>query len=631
MTTTIRNRTRTFLQIAVLGLILYVAARPLFDKAYQSDFEQYCPFGGLSSFFSKLNLNTMACSMSETQVMLGFALLLGVGFIGKVFCSHICPIGSVTEWIGMLGKKFSLQKEIPQQVDRLLRLLKYILLFVTIYFTMTSSELFCKKYDPFFAAVQGFNNADIVLSFAIFATVLTLGGALFYRMFWCKYLCPLGAFSNIFLNTAFAGTVVMLYAASFLMGSPLHPLWLLIGLIVVGVVTEVGFLRSFLLPIARVTRNEQTCSNCHHCDDHCPQGIKISTVAAVRHIDCHLCTDCAHTCPLKNTLAVNKKARYTYLAPLSALVLIVSALLAATLFEFATISLRWGNSQETDAVFTQSGIKSITCFGSSMALAGTVENIEGITGIDTYAKSHTVKIYYDSSVISLRGVKASLFSSSKIEIRTPALAPAAIVGVLEIGVMRLFDAIDFNDLASLLGELEGVLGFETRFGEPVMATVYYLPSAISPAGIHSQLNRKYILRNGKRIELAFETSDQGRKESTINFAQYQSRIFDGYDDTFNTYEQYAPEKLCVYKFPMPEAADPELKNKLELLAGHLSKDAGVVRFNTYVEGGTMGSVYYDPAKTNEAAIRNALSRDTLTYFVSDTEIEQIPNPFHCGM
>jgi Pyruvate/2-oxoacid:ferredoxin oxidoreductase delta subunit/copper chaperone CopZ len=623
-----KNKPRTIFQVGSLGLLLYVAARPIVDKTYVADFEQYCPFGGLSSFFSKLNLNAMACTMNETQVTLGFALILGVGFIGKLFCSYICPIGTVTEWISKVGKKLNLQREIPKKMNRLLRSLKYILLFITVYFTMTSGELFCKKYDPFFATVHMFGNGDIVLYYAISAMVLTLAGSLFFRLFWCKYLCPLGAISNIFLNAPSAGGVVLLYVAAYVYGFPVSIFWLLSGLVLVGWITEIFSMKSFLMPIPRITRNQLTCTNCNHCDEQCPQGIKISTMATVEHIDCNLCTDCAYECPLKNVLTINKKEQNKYLAPVSVLILIATTLITASFIEFTTISLRWGADTTKASVFSQTGMKSITCYGSSMALAGTLENIEGILGIDTYVKSHTVNIYYDSSVISPKKIKASLFSSSKIVLREPKLDSNEQVGVFDIGILRLFDAIDFKDLSALLGEKEGILGFETRFGEPVRTTVYYLPSKISPAEIRVQLNRNYILRNGKQVELNFETSDQGDSRSSISFTQYQSLIFNSYDDSFNNYEVYELSKLSVYSFPMSDAANPELRKYLDLLASHLSNDEGIVRFRTYFDGNVMGCIYFDAKKTNKAEIKIALTKNILTYFISDSQTEQIPNPFH---
>ena len=311
------NTIRTTLQLAVLGLLAYVAVRPLFGGGYTADFEAYCPFGGISSLTSKLNQGTMSCTMGENQILLGIGLLVGVLLVGKLFCSYVCPIGSLSEWLGRLGARWKLRRELPARVDRPLRLLKYVLLFVTLYFTMTSSELFCKEYDPYFATANLFGNTDTVLWFAVPATLLTVLGAVFYRLFWCKYLCPVGAVSNIFLNVAVSGGIIVAFAAARLLGAEVSYVWLLLALVAAGAVTEVGFLRSFLLPLPRITRDSARCTDCGLCDKKCPQGIPISQYATVTHTDCHLCSDCVYACPLKNTLGVGSTARpaFKYLAP----------------------------------------------------------------------------------------------------------------------------------------------------------------------------------------------------------------------------------------------------------------------------------------------------------------------------
>ena len=80
------NKVRVIFQSIFLALIGYVAIRPLFDPAYVSDFEAYCPFGGIASLGSKLSQGTMSCNMSETQVLLGIGLIVGIILIGKLFC-----------------------------------------------------------------------------------------------------------------------------------------------------------------------------------------------------------------------------------------------------------------------------------------------------------------------------------------------------------------------------------------------------------------------------------------------------------------------------------------------------------------------------------------------------------------
>lgn len=626
-----KNKIRLFFQFTFLSLILYVAARPFFDKSYVADFERYCPFGGISSFFSKLNKGAMACSMNETQVFLGLGLLLCAGLIGKLFCSYVCPIGTITEWIGRLGNKLKIRREIKGNIDRYLRGLKYILLFITVYFSMTNSELFCKAFDPYFASVNGFSNSDIVLYYAIPVFVITIAGALFFRMFWCRYLCPLGAMSNIFMNVAVAASVIAAYFLLNLFGAGLNLVWLLGGLVLAGMINELGFMKSFLFPAPKITKNN-SCSACGLCDSKCPQGIKISQMEKVDHIDCNLCTDCVYTCPKANTLTVSKKKNLKFLSPVTVIVVIALALGIANFYEFSTISVRWGKPTGQGAVYTQSGIKTIKCFGSSTTLAGTLEGVEGIYGLDTYTKSHTVKIYYDPAVITEKEVKETLFTPVKLELTDPGDDMNKQVAVMKIGVLGLFDKIDFGNLNSLLGARNGIFGYETEYGEPVVVTVYFEPSVISVDDIRKQIEIKSLSikteKGTEKIEQDFKAANKGQILTPITVMDYKRKMFDSYDNQFNDYENYKPEQLSVFQFLMPEAADEELSSSLPYLASHLSGNEGIVRFTTGFDGASFGYVYFDKMRVKIEDIKALLIKAKFTVFVSDKETEEVENPFH---
>jgi polyferredoxin len=628
-----KNKIRLIIQFIFIGLIGYVAIRPVFDKAYLADFEKYCPFGGISSFLSKLNQDTMSCTMSETQLLLGLGLLVGAALIGKLFCSYVCPIGTVTEWIGRLGDKLKIRKNMPVKLDRYMRALKYVLLFVAFYMTMTTSELFCKEFDPYFASVNLFGNNDIVLWFAIPAFIITIAGALFFRLFWCKYLCPLGAVSNIFLNVVGAGAVIIIFLAANFLGAHLSLVWLVGGLVLLGLLNELGFMKSFLLPVPKITRNESKCSDCGLCDDKCPQGIKISQMSEVNHVDCNLCTDCVYTCPLKNVLTVNKKKNLKYLAPVSLVILIAISLIAASFYELTTISVKWGKSSGATAVYKQVGLKNVKCYGSSMALKGTLVNVEGIIGLDTYAKSHTVKVYYDPAVISEKKVKASLFTPIKMEVaRIKNNSDIDSLSIWEVGVYGLFDPIDFNNLFYALKEKVGVYGFETHFGEPVTATIYFNAAQISPSEIKQQIEKEVVIAkkpNGnEKIEMSFKTENDGDVKGKLSLLDFRKRIFRNYDRLFNEYKQYKPEQLLVFKFPMPESNAPALRRFLGSLSSHLSADEGIVRLSTRYVDVPSGYIFFNPAKTKVELIKAALTKNKLTVYTSDTESKEIDNPFH---
>jgi len=117
---------KAVLQIAVLLFIVsFVIINAL--KLKDVDFEAYCPFGGILSIGSKLNLGTLSCSISEVQLFIGAAILVGIILIGKLFCGYLCPIGALID----LGSKikYRVDVKVGQWLDRLLRVGKYALLF----------------------------------------------------------------------------------------------------------------------------------------------------------------------------------------------------------------------------------------------------------------------------------------------------------------------------------------------------------------------------------------------------------------------------------------------------------------------------------------------------------------------
>lgn len=69
-----------------------------------ADVEAYCPFGGLQALGSYLVNNSLACTMSMTQIMVGVMLAVGVILFSKLFCGYLCPLGTVSEWMGRGGK-----------------------------------------------------------------------------------------------------------------------------------------------------------------------------------------------------------------------------------------------------------------------------------------------------------------------------------------------------------------------------------------------------------------------------------------------------------------------------------------------------------------------------------------------
>jgi polyferredoxin len=344
--TTKTNPSRLAIQTVILFTIVFILIRSFTDKTYTPDFEAYCPYGGLLAFSSFLVNNSLACSMTSAQIAMGAVLVLGIILFSKLFCSFICPIGTISEWLGKAGEKMRLRFTVTGDADIMLRGIKYALLFLTFYFTIGSSELFCRKFDPYYASVTGFNS-DVSLTFGIITIAIVIAGSFFIRLFWCKYICPLGAISNVFRFLITFVAVTGLYLIILAAGVKLSFVWPLALICSIAYILEFYSMKSKTLPLFRIKRDTGICTNCKLCTRYCPQAIPVSEELDVKHIDCHLCGDCIHVCPEKGALRINKKGN-KWLPAAVVVILIGIGFIAGKTFEIPTVSEYWGDKSQKE-------------------------------------------------------------------------------------------------------------------------------------------------------------------------------------------------------------------------------------------------------------------------------------------
>ncbi|MBI3005519.1 MAG: 4Fe-4S binding protein [Ignavibacteriales bacterium] len=184
-------------------------------------------------------------------------------FLKKAFCSWLCPIGTLSESLWILGKKiFGRNINVNRWADYPLRSLKYLLLlfFVSVIVQMDVTALKTFIYSPYNKVADikmylFFVNID---SFALWTILILVALSVVIKNFWCRYLCPYGAL--------------------------------------------LGFL-SFVSPL-KITRNKSTCIDCELCTKACPANIKVHKVGRVWSDECMSCLQCVEVCPVKNTLTM---------------------------------------------------------------------------------------------------------------------------------------------------------------------------------------------------------------------------------------------------------------------------------------------------------------------------------------
>ena len=625
------NYFRITLQWAILALLAYMVLRPFLDKNYAADFEAYCPFGGMQSLASYFSSHSLACSMTTIQIALGLALLLAVILFSKLFCSYICPIGTFTEWIGRLGRKAKLHISLKGNTDKILRLLKYALLFITFYYTVTASELFCRKFDPFYAAFTGFSG-DVFLMYAIPALLLTIVGSFFINQFWCKYICPLGAVTNIAVYALPAAAITLLWVLlTSVAGIAISWPWLLGTLCMMGFLFEATTLKFFVFPSLRVTRNDDLCTHCRICDRKCPMAINISSVDRVDHIDCHLCVECVVKCPEKGALTVNKR-NLRWLPATATVILTAVAITIATFYELPTISENWSDINGKNVkIVRMEGLKNIKCFGSSRSFANHMKEINGVLGVETFVKHKRVVVYYDETIISEKGVKEAIFSPLS-EILNLNGKTTGVVSFVKLGIDRCFDPNDQSYLAELLRSDKGVLALSTRFGEPVEATIYFDPALTNEAKIKTAASQKtLLLRNGDNqttIETGFIVNEKGKIKGEIPAYEFLSLFIPTTEVSFNKFDSYKDEQMMIYELLFEQAADPEMMQWMPFLVSHASNDDGIVKLQTsFTEKGPVLKIWFVNGLTTVDKINSILKSPEFTVHYPDKTVKKVKNPF----
>jgi polyferredoxin len=254
-----------FLNVWV-GALFYVWVRGfetgVHDRAITrpAGVEGWLPIAGLMNV--RYWVSTGHVPATHPAALFLFVSFLAIAFLfRKAFCSWLCPVGTLSEYLWRAGRQILRRNfQLPKWVDLPLRSLKYLLLgfFVWAIANMSAGAIEEFMHSPYgvIADVRMLNffrylgsTAAIVLGVLVVASVLV-------QNFWCRYLCPYGA---------------------------------LLGL------------TSFLSPV-RIRRSESACIDCAKCAKACPSGLPVDKLVSIKSAECTGCLECVAVCPAQGAL-----------------------------------------------------------------------------------------------------------------------------------------------------------------------------------------------------------------------------------------------------------------------------------------------------------------------------------------
>ena len=207
------QRVRHSVQIAFLALNVWLGLQfILWVRYYETNgvsryverpagVEGWLPIAGLMNLKYFLVTHRVSAIHPAAMVLLVVFLLSSL-LVKKAFCSWLCPVGTVSEYLWRLGQKiFDRSLTLPRWLDIPLRSLKYLLLAFFAYVVLTLSADGLQQFllAPFgiIADVKMLNffRHMGVLGVAVLVTLALL--SVMIENVWCRFLCPYGALMGI--------------------------------------------------------------------------------------------------------------------------------------------------------------------------------------------------------------------------------------------------------------------------------------------------------------------------------------------------------------------------------------------------------------------------------------------------
>lgn len=601
------NWPKHLLQWGTLAAIVFFVtglAAKIFTGLEKADPEAYCPMGGLEAFTTYLVRGSLPCSMSSVQILMGLTLAAAVILFSKLFCAYLCPVGTVEDLLMKLRNKLGFASADIRNgsvADKILRVFKYALLFWIFYSTATASELFCKKLDPYYAVATGFKG-EIVLWMSITSVSLVIAGGLLVKRFWCRYICPLGAASN---TLKFWPWLVVLSAAWWALmqfGVEISWLWFLGAFCVYGYCMEI-FCSKPKFQLLHVCIDNDVCGKtCHSCQKNCPYGIDVpSYMGKVNSVDCTLCGECVAACPRKALnigSAPEKGMKWTNFLPAVLTVLLtVAGLCTGSRFELPTIDETWDVTEDMQLETLKiENLKSVKCYGSSMAFKARMQNVRGVHGVKTYVGSHSVVLKYDPKKTNPERLQEEVFVPSNFRVNSPDPKEYSELKIMTIRTEKMYDKSDLNMLG-LQFRLTGrkIFGLASEYNCPLIVRVYMDPEENPDEEFFREtVNKKTLdmpVHGGgvKQTALDFEFVRLEKETGSIAIDEYLHMMFSEFKAEYNgrypqgdttvirkRAEVYADQPQFIYEVVDQNYEKPIVMRALPFLSNHLSKEEGVI-------------------------------------------------------
>ena len=230
------------------------------------------------------------------------------------------------------------------------------------------------------------------------------------------------------------------------------------------------------------------------------------------------------------------------------------------------------------------GLRSVKCYGSSMAFKAKLEKIRGVHGVKTFVSHHRAVITYDPAATTPEIIQESVFTPSKFRVNTPDMETVDSIKVVTIRTENMYDKLDLNYLGLQMRLTDKkIYGLESEFACPLIVRVYMDASETADkAWFKKIVNMKELempVHGGgtKITPVNFKFVDLEDGESYISTESFIRKMFTPFKAQFSSrVEEFAGKPQFVYEIPDAKCEKPIILRNLPFVSNHLSKNDGII-------------------------------------------------------